>query len=149
MRGMSVISGEAPSGDGSPEVSEDRSIRVRSPLKRTRISHGRSLCPSISGVAASTCSIRTRNASLESFAATARPVRTIGADARNSIIVRGMRVIMTEPRAFLTHAVSHVYHRRSRLRMWYRGTNRRAAYGEMFAIAPGEVHSGYPHLAHR
>jgi AraC-like DNA-binding protein len=28
--------------------------------------------------------------------------------------------------------------------MWYRGANRRGAYGDLFAIAPGEVHTGYP-----
>src|SRR5262249_22485336 len=57
-RGMSVISGGLPWGAGSSAVLALRSTLARSPPKRSRISHGRSLCPSMIGVIASTLSIR-------------------------------------------------------------------------------------------
>ena len=50
-RGMSVINGTEPSATASFAVSDRRSIAARWPFERSRSSHGRSLCPSISGVA--------------------------------------------------------------------------------------------------
>ena len=44
--------------DGQVAVSDRRSTAARSLLKRSRISHGKSLWPSISGVCSSTCSTR-------------------------------------------------------------------------------------------
>src|SRR5215469_5347731 len=49
---MSVMSAGCPSCAGSAAVETLRSTFERSLAKRVRISHGRSLCPSISGVCA-------------------------------------------------------------------------------------------------
>src|ERR1700690_4086641 len=51
---MSVLSAGSSGGRAIFDVSEARSMAASCPLNRTRISHGRSLCPSINGVCLST-----------------------------------------------------------------------------------------------
>jgi len=76
---MSVIRG-GPSGWGRPDVSLARSIVSSREAKRVRISHGRSLCPSIRGVRARTLSTLAFNAA-SSGAALADPASTVAINA--------------------------------------------------------------------